>query len=664
MNKSEEFKYHFKKRLLEEYPNKVIKGYNPDTELMTVIKNFCNLNSLDYKEEIKKLGINMVRKNTILESEIPETLLNYFPDKILTSLSEIKAAHSKLDSQLTKYSKDRNISKETYLEHLGFKLVKKSKSKYDYVSIKELKNNYNFNLAKHAKAFGISRQAMNAKIIDKSFGKRKAEIREVKHKHKKLIIKMVDSLTNELSNSDGTVIHIYKHNKKEKNAIFIKEGETHNYIFDIPSDINILLKNAYYDRLKNDDYNNIAKVKKLLKNYEEYSNIDLPSDDFRLVKKTAESIGISIDNLTKLIKTNQVISQKDNRTNSKEEIILILEKFLLADGVTVSLPSENNQAQTIRQRASRQGLSVQTFIESYGYKYSRLNEEDNVYVSELKNIIKEKYLVNEDKIYIPPYGSFFRNIYARARNKGKNLETFLYEIGFVRIYKKDLPEGYTPYDWTKDDISLQDDESYIDEIKKYFMFEGKVYIPSSEYFYDKLFLFSTHNKRTVSEQLKVWGFDRTFIPPKNFESNEIKDNESPYKISLIDDIKEIQSKLNYQVSEIEKVNRSKELVSKLKRLYHYECQLCGLESENKIVNPDGTFYIEVHHINPIHTAKTYENEEENKIDHYKNVICLCPYHHKFVHFHEGGNFKLNDSKTALMNDKNTVLQIKLDYHLT
>ena len=67
--------------------------------------------------------------------------------------------------------------------------------------------------------------------------------------------------------------------------------------------------------------------------------------------------------------------------------------------------------------------------------------------------------------------------------------------------------------------------------------------------------------------------------------------------------------------------RDQTIVKELKELYKGKCQVkdCGYTFKKK----DGENYCETHHINPLN---------KNGEDDVKNMVCLCPNHHKVLHF--------------------------------
>ncbi|GAA3714284.1 hypothetical protein GCM10022378_01270 [Salinicoccus jeotgali] len=120
MNYNKSFKELFEDKLLRDYPEKIIKGMNEQTVVLQQIKTFCELNSLDYRQELKNLGFQQYRKGTILENEIPDLLEDIFPDKTIEKLGSIRECHSQLDTRINKFHKERKMSKKEYLKSIGF----------------------------------------------------------------------------------------------------------------------------------------------------------------------------------------------------------------------------------------------------------------------------------------------------------------------------------------------------------------------------------------------------------------------------------------------------------------------------------------------------------------------------------------------------------------
>jgi len=125
------------------------------------------------------------------------------------------------------------------------------------------------------------------------------------------------------------------------------------------------------------------------------------------------------------------------------------------------------------------------------------------------------------------------------------------------------------------------------------------------------------------------------------------------------------SKGTSQKKENHKIDRDSELVKRLKRLYYGGiCQICKNQNIKTIKKSNGEIYSEAHHIKPLSEALDTIEYENMVYDDYKNMIILCPYHHRYLHYNKGGNYKLKmiDNELFLVNDKDKV-KIQLDKHL-
>lgn len=67
---------------------------------------------------------------------------------------------------------------------------------------------------------------------------------------------------------------------------------------------------------------------------------------------------------------------------------------------------------------------------------------------------------------------------------------------------------------------------------------------------------------------------------------------------------------------VHRIIRDTVLARRVKQLHRYKCQICG----HSIQLPDGSFYAEAHHIQPL-------GEPDNGPDVIGNILCVCPNHH-------------------------------------
>lgn len=134
----------------------------------------------------------------------------------------------------------------------------------------------------------------------------------------------------------------------------------------------------------------------------------------------------------------------------------------------------------------------------------------------------------------------------------------------------------------------------------------------------------------------------------NHQSSQIDD------LRILKTLQERRDVRNYYEIEIDiklpKTTKTRDsiLAHKLKSIYNYSCQICEkLEVKiPKFKTNLGIYYCEVHHIIPLSKqkgAKKWENfmekkliekmEKINDLDIIENMIVLCPYHHRFIHYY-------------------------------
>ncbi|MEK3668686.1 HNH endonuclease [Paenibacillus sp. FSL R10-2771] len=136
--------------------------------------------------------------------------------------------------------------------------------------------------------------------------------------------------------------------------------------------------------------------------------------------------------------------------------------------------------------------------------------------------------------------------------------------------------------------------------------------------------------------------------------------------AILDKLKELQSTPQYEINPTARIMRNKKMVTLLKKLYDYHCQICGMDNPlvPRIEKDDGTYYCEVHHVTPLGTAEAASDIET--LDHYSNAICLCSFHHSYVHYHKGGAFQisLDGNQIFLLSTLGEKLPIQINKHIS
>ncbi|MBL9213983.1 MAG: hypothetical protein JNG83_00765 [Opitutaceae bacterium] len=94
-------------------------------------------------------------------------------------------------------------------------------------------------------------------------------------------------------------------------------------------------------------------------------------------------------------------------------------------------------------------------------------------------------------------------------------------------------------------------------------------------------------------------------------------------------------------STVYRILRDTDLARRMKAKCGYACQLCGF----KLTLPDGTPYIEAHHVHPLGAPHDGPDIEEN-------ILCVCPNHHAALDY---GTLRLEVTGSSLG-------QRFIDYH--
>lgn len=81
---------------------------------------------------------------------------------------------------------------------------------------------------------------------------------------------------------------------------------------------------------------------------------------------------------------------------------------------------------------------------------------------------------------------------------------------------------------------------------------------------------------------------------------------------------------------INRIIRVKSIVDSLKEKYHYQCQICGFNFKMK----NGNEYCEAHHLVPLSVGGSQNP---------KNVIIVCPNHHRMLHYAKDVSCYYNNS---------------------
>lgn len=343
------------------------------------------------------------------------------------------------------------------------------------------------------------------------------------------------------------------------------------------------------------------------------------------------------------IELDKILKEKNYHYYSEEEFILLRNIRCIEVMGKTMVQANSNDRKKLNRLANKKGISMEHYVGKFGYQGIVDNKVSSD--EEITGIL-QKYIVEDKNVYFPCASEDYRRILNRASRNNMEINDYINFFGFNRIDSR-LDENYI---------------NKVDEIKTNLHsianYKKEVCIPSESNLYNKLYSFCMRRDMSIDELVEELGFIRVY---KNHQS-DIDD-----KASLLNEIKIIQGDLDVEITERKKVNRNKELVKLLKILYDYKCQLCGENANIPIIEmDDNKNYVEVHHIKPISEAvKTNVHYEYDSFDTYKNTVVVCPFHHMYLHHHNGGFHKIIkfDGKLYFESNKGDRLKIINNLHL-
>jgi len=177
--------------------------------------------------------------------------------------------------------------------------------------------------------------------------------------------------------------------------------------------------------------------------------------------------------------------------------------------------------------------------------------------------------------------------------------------------------------------------------------------------------FSEENAPEYDKYL-VKGFQASSMPlnPQTFQSIikniggiETLDFEFNHtEIHNYDDISDLERKYLYSVPEVKErvskyIERGK-IAQEYKRLTGYKCQICDALGLNPYTfkKPDGQYYIETHHVIPVSELKVGTLST-------KNLITVCPNHHRQLHYGKASLLENTDEKFVFEIDSE-IIEVK------
>ncbi len=107
-----------------------------------------------------------------------------------------------------------------------------------------------------------------------------------------------------------------------------------------------------------------------------------------------------------------------------------------------------------------------------------------------------------------------------------------------------------------------------------------------------------------------------------------------------------------QKEKLVKVIERGKIANKIKEYIQYKCQICESLGQNpySFKKKSGEYYVETHHIIPVSDTKNSKLSVDN-------LICLCPNHHKQVHY---GNVEIINNNDTYVEYNIDGIKVKID----
>ncbi|MEJ9230734.1 hypothetical protein LAV79_14820 [Peribacillus butanolivorans] len=148
---------------------------------------------------------------------------------------------------------------------------------------------------------------------------------------------------------------------------------------------------------------------------------------------------------------------------------------------------------------------------------------------------------------------FYLLLFFYAQRKGMTFNELLKQLGYERLYKEELPKGYTPYVWQPNSSSCTMSEDFQDMLDDLIIDETtkELFLKPEEQLYLDLVSFAETQNKTIFELLEEWGYKLS--EPKLFLIATLTDEQK----SQLELLKSVQGNLETSSTQQEKIQRSK-----------------------------------------------------------------------------------------------------------
>lgn len=299
---------------------------------------------------------------------------------------------------------------------------------FDYSTIDVLVEKFSFKPAKMAEWFGLSRQSVY-NILERRLPQRRAAWRGKTISESELSV-LAELIENKrFDYADDEVTCCCMNNRQDDFVcLFIYENEISCFFLnDLPDEIReqvVAKKMHIYTKYELAGESDGRIVNVLTKPFYCPDN----SERFRA---NAQSRRMTLDEYAVFISGYPYLGQ---RSVTDEQIIAFMQDSMVDGKVYISSDPKN---QWIRSIASRNGYTIKSFIELYGYE-SQLDGSELTTGRAKERHVEElrQHIVHDNVVYLPTDSRIYKILNTYAHNKGVNINSYIRSLGFERTTER------------------------------------------------------------------------------------------------------------------------------------------------------------------------------------------------------------------------------------
>lgn len=591
------------KELSKLYPNKLVIDLNKYPTLrMQLYEERKAAGFKDLKDYLMEYGFLYSSNARIIEDE--EIVKIELEKYYPNKIVTRLCDNNNLNKLIRKVSNYYGSSIGEYLEGIGYQFKKNTglSSSLDPVAVNRLYTDFDLTYQEIGDYVGVTRQRVK-QIVERGGNGDSWEVDEIPDDISLIFESMI--INHSFETYTDEMNYLIKNNNKGEGVLIWYNNDQIECIFNekIPNRLYNLMVYHSMNKFKKEDYDFLSGCTIVQKLRKNYI-INYTEENKNKFEKARRIHKLSKEEYCQFLGYEGCLDSRETKTD--EKLIDFLEENLIDGEVYISSDPKN---QWFRRYAAQTGLGVEGLINYFGYiqapqgKYGYDKRKDKLDLKHREEL--KEYIYQEPNIVLLPSDSeLYKNIYYASKRRGLDFDEYINELGFSRI------------------------NTNINRIMRE---------PRSE-------IAKKHDIQTLNQDI-----------------NRIKFS--------------IGESEKFSIKTIEQRKRNRTLVDRLKNIYDNKCQLCCENEAFEIIKKDDSHYVEVHHIIPLsEELDIYSDEitevidgipEDECLDVLENMIVLCPNHHRYLHYHQGGNFRLKkkDGELCLENPQGKFVKIQTNYHL-